>query len=103
MGEIRKPTQFLKVLHRLINSSISGIDGYAMGMTSARNYISELEREYLSEKLKRITEKTSDGSGQYYRYEVANAKQLKEVIAIYKVKGGELLSVEEKRAYSRFE
>lgn len=103
MGEIRKPIQFLKVLHRLINSSISGIDGYAMGMTSARNYISELEREYLSEKLKRTTEKTSDGAGQYYRYEVANAKQLKEVIAIYKVKGGELLSVEEKRAYSRFE
>ena len=103
MGEIRKPIQFLKVLHRLINSSISGIDGYAMGTTSARNYISELEREYLSEKLKRTTEKTSDGAGQYYRYEVANAKQLKEVIAIYKVKGGELLSVEEKRAYSRFE
>ena len=72
-------------------------------MTSARNYISELEREYLSEKLKRTTEKTSDGAGQYYRYEVANAKQLKEVIAIYKVKGGVLLSVEEKRAYSRFE
>ena len=68
MGEIRKPTQFLKVLHRLINSSISGIDGYEMGMTSARNYISELEREYLSEKLKRTTEKTSDGAGQYYRY-----------------------------------
>ena len=103
MGEIRKPIQFLKVLHRLINSSISGIDGYAMGMTSARNYISELEREYLSEKLKRTTEKTSDGAGQYYRYEVANSKQLKEVIAIYKAKGGELLSVEEKRAYSRFE
>ena len=103
MGEIRKPIQFLKVLHRLINSSISGIDGYAMGMTSARNYISELEREYLSEKLKRTTEKTSDGAGQYYRYEVANAKQLKVVIAIYKVNGGELLSVEEKRAYSRFE
>ena len=103
MGEIRKPTQFLKVLHRLINSSISGIDGYAMGMTSARNYISELEREYLSEKLKRTTEKTSDGAGQYYRYEVANTKQLKEVIAIYKVKGGELSAVEEKQAYSRFE
>ena len=103
MGEIRKPTQFLKVLHRLINSSISGIDGYEMGMTSARNYISELEREYLSEKLKRTTEKTSDGAGQYYRYEVANAKQLKEVVAIYKTKGGELSAVEEKRAYSRFE
>lgn len=103
MGEIRKPTQFLKVLHRLINSSISGIDGYEMGMTSARNYISELEREYLSEKLKRTTEKTSDGAGQYYRYEVANAKQLKEVVAIYKAKGGELSAVEEKRAYSRFE
>ena len=103
MGKIRKPTQFLKVLHRLINSSISGIDGYAMGMTSARNYISELEREYLSEKLKRTTEKTSDGAGQYYRYEVANAKQLKEVVAIYKAKGGELSAVEEKRAYSRFE
>ena len=102
MGEIKKPIQFLKVLHRLINSSISGIDGYAMGMTSARNYISELEREYLSEKLKRTTEKTSDGAGQYYRYEVANTKQLKEVIAIYKVKGGELSAVEEKQAYSRF-
>ena len=35
--------------------------------------------------------------------EVANAKQLKEVIAIYKVKGGELSAVEEKQAYSRFE
>ena len=91
MGEIRKPTQFLKVLHRLINSSISGIDGY------------ELEREYLSEKLKRTTEKTSDGAGQYYRYEVANAKQLKEVVATYKAKGGELSAVEEKQAYSRFE
>lgn len=103
MGEIRKPTQFLKVLHRLINSSISGIDGYTMGMTSVRNYVSELEREYLREKLKRTTEKTSDGAGQYYRYEVANAKQLKEVVAIYKTKGGELSAVEEKRAYSRFE
>ena len=102
MNEARKPTQFLKVLHRLILSSISGIDGYAMGMTSARNYISELEREYLSEKLKRTPEKTSDGAGQYYRYEIADAEQLKQVIAIYKAKGGELTAHEEQQAYFRF-
>lgn len=103
MNEARKPTQFLKVLHRLILSSISGIDGYSMGMTSARNYISELERNHLTGKVKRTTEKTSDGAGQYYRYEVANAKQLKEVVATYKAKGGELSAIEERQAYSRFE
>ena len=103
MNEARKPTQFLKVLHRLILSSISGIDGYSMGMTSARNYIGELERNHLTDKVKRTTEKTADGMGQYYRYEVANKQQLKQVIAIYKAKGGELTEAQEKQAYSRFE
>ena len=102
MNEARKPTQFLKVLHRLILSSISGIDGYSMGMTSARNYISELERNHLTGKVKRTTEKTSDGMGQYYRYEIADAEQLKQVIAIYKAKRGELTAHEEQQAYFRF-
>lgn len=103
MNEARKPTQFLKVLYRLILSSISGIDGYSMGMTSARNYISELEREYLGEKISRKWEKTADDSGMYLRYEVANVEQLRKVIEVYKAKGGELSAVEERRAYSRFE
>ena len=46
----RKSTQFLKVLNRIIFSSISGIDGYAMGMTSARNYVIKLENDYIGEK-----------------------------------------------------
>lgn len=102
MNESRKPSQFLKVMHRLIVSSVSGIDGYSMNMTSARNYISELERHHLIEKVKRTREKTKDGFGRYYRYEIANAQQLKQVIAIYKAKGGELTQHEEKYAYSRF-
>ncbi|TLU76297.1 hypothetical protein [Mannheimia varigena] len=103
MNEARKPTQFLKVLHRLIVASVSGIDGYAMNMTSARNYISELERNHLTEKVKRTRESTKDGAGQYYRYEIANLKQLKQVIAIYTAKGGELTAEEQQRAYSRFQ
>ena len=99
----RKPTQFLKVLNRIISSDMSGIDGYAMGMTSARNYVSELEREYLGEKISRKWEKTADGCGMYLRYEVANVEQLRKVIEVYKAKGGELSAVEERRAYSRFE
>ena len=55
MGKGRKPTQFLKVLNRIIFSDVSGIDGYSMSMTSARNYISELERKHLTEKVKRTT------------------------------------------------
>ena len=102
MNEARKPTQFLKVLHRLILSSISGIDGYSMGMTSARNYISELERNHLTGKVKRTTEKTADGMGQYYRYEIADVEQLKLVIAIYKAIGGVLTTIEELQAYFRF-
>ena len=102
MNEARKPTQFLKVLHRLILSGISGIDGYSMGMTSARNYISELERNHLTGKVKRTTEKTADGMGQYYRYEIADVDQLKQVISIYKAKGGELTAHEEQQAYFRF-
>ena len=102
MNEARKPTQFLKVLHRLILSSISGIDGYSMDMTSARNYISELERNHLTGKVKRTTEKTADGMGQYYRYEIADTDQLKQVISIYKAKGGELTEHEEHQAYFRF-
>lgn len=102
MNEARKPTQFLKVLHRLIVASVSGIDGYAMNMTSARNYISELERNHLTEKVKRTREKTKDGLGQYYRYEIANLEQLKQVIAIYTAKGGELTVEEQQRVYSRF-
>lgn len=103
MNETRKPTQFLKVLHRLIFGSLSGIDGYSMGMTSARNYVSELERHHLTGKLKRTTEKTADGMGHYYRYEIVDAEQLRQVIVIYKAKGGELSELEEKRAYSRFQ
>lgn len=103
MGKGRKPIQFLKVLNRIIFSDVSGIDGYSMSMTSARNYISELERKHLTEKVKRTREKTKDGLGQYYRYEVANKQQLKQVIAIYKAKGGELTEAQEKQAYSRFE
>lgn len=103
MNEARKPTQFLKVLHRLIVASVSGIDGYAMNMTSARNYISELERNHLTEKVKRTRESTKDGAGQYYRYEIANLEQLKQVIAIYTAKGGELTAEEQQRAYSRFQ
>lgn len=61
MNESRKPSQFLKVMYRLIVSSVSGIDGYSMNMTSARNYISELERNNLTEKVKRTREKTKDG------------------------------------------
>ena len=99
----RRPNQFLKEMHRLIVASVSGIDGYEMNMTSARNYISELERHHLTEKLNRIREKTQDGIGQYLRYEVANAKQLKQVIAIFKSKGGEITPYEEKQAYSRFQ
>ena len=53
MGKGRKPTQFLKVLNRIIFSDVSGIDGYSMSMTSARNYISELERKHLTEKEKK--------------------------------------------------
>ncbi|MBM2609116.1 hypothetical protein JQN96_07830 [Pasteurella multocida] len=102
MSEARKPSQFLKVLHRLIVASVSGIDGYAMNMTSARNYISELERNHLTEKVKRTREKTKDGIGQYYRYEIANLQQLKQVIAIYKLKGGALTQAEELHAYERF-
>lgn len=102
MNEARKPSQFLKVMHRLIVSSVSGIDGYQLNMTSARNYISELERNHLTEKVKRTREKTKDGLGQYYRYEIANLEQLKQVIAIYKAKGGSLTQHEEKYAYSRF-
>ena len=103
MNEKRKPTQFLKVAHRLIFGSVSGIDGYSMGMTSARNYISELERYHLTGKVNRFREKTKDGAGEYLRYEIANAEQLREIIAIYKAKGGELSELEEKRAYSRFQ
>nr|DAN35255.1 MAG TPA: hypothetical protein [Caudoviricetes sp.] len=103
MSEQRFSSQFQKVAYRLIIDSISGIDGYSMDMTSARNYISELERKHLTEKVKRTREKTKDGLGQYYRYEVANKQQLKQVIAIYKAKGGELTAIEEKQAYSRFE
>lgn len=102
MNEKRKSTQFLKVLKRLIHSNMTGIDGYSMGMTSARNYVSELERHHLTGKLKRITEKTADGTGHYYRYEIADAEQLRQVIAIYKFKGGELSELEEKQAYARF-
>lgn len=98
----RQPTQFLKVLHRLIVSSISGIDGYELNMTSARNYISELERRHLTGKVKRTREKTVDGSGNYYRYELANYEQLKQTITIYKAKGGTLTATEERYAYSRF-
>lgn len=98
----RQPTQFLKVLHRLIVSSVSGIDGYTMNMTSARNYISELERNHLTEKVKRTKEKTKDGVGNYFRYELANLEQLKQTIAIYKAKGGELTQTEERYAYERF-
>ncbi|WP_237052389.1 hypothetical protein [Mannheimia granulomatis] len=65
--------------------------------------ISELERNHLTEKVKRTRESTKDGVGQYYRYEVANLKQLKQVIAIYKAKGGELTPEEQQRAYSRFQ
>lgn len=57
MGKGRKPIQFLKVLNRIIFSDVSGIDGYSMSMTSARNYISELERKHLTEKVKRTREK----------------------------------------------
>lgn len=99
----RKSTQFLKVLNRIIFSSISGIDGYAMGMTSARNYVIKLENDYIGEKISRRWEKTSDGAGMYLRYEVANAEQLRKVINVYKAKGGELSEIEERRAYSRFE
>ena len=102
MNEARKPTQFLKVLHRLIHGSVSGIDGYSMSMTSARNYISELERNHLMAKVNRFKEKTTDGAGEYLRYEVANAEQLKQVIAVYKAKGGEITIEEETRAYARF-
>lgn len=98
----RRPTQFLKVLERLIKGSVSGIDGYTMGMTSARNYISELERNHLTEKLNRTREKTADGAGDYLRYKIANAEQLKQVIAIYRAKGGELSGMEEQRAYECF-
>ncbi|QLD32943.1 hypothetical protein [Mannheimia varigena] len=103
MKKARKPSQFLKVLHRLIVASVSGIDGYAMNMTSARNYISELERNHLTEKVKRTRESTKDGAGQYYRYEIANLEQLKQVIAIYKAKGGQLTAFEEGQAYARFQ
>lgn len=102
MNEGRKPSQFLKVLHRLIVASVSGIDGYSMNMTSARNYISELERNHLSEKVKRTRERTADGNGTFYRYEIANYKQLLEVMVIYKHKGGELTKHEEQYALSRF-
>ncbi|WGE65912.1 hypothetical protein NYR76_02835 [Actinobacillus equuli subsp. equuli] len=100
---MRKPTQFLKVLHKLILSSVSGIDGYAMNMTSARNAVSELERKHLTERVKRTREKTADGGGTYYRYEIANEQQLKQVIAIYKAKGGQLTAFEEGQAYARFQ
>ncbi|MCT8556538.1 hypothetical protein KZ469_02175 [Glaesserella parasuis] len=98
----RKATQFLKVLRRLIFSSISGLDGYVMNMTSARNYVSRLERKHLTGKVKRTREKTVDGTGGYYRYELANREQLKQTIAIYKAKGGELTQAEEQQAYERF-
>lgn len=103
MGKGRKPIQFLKVLNRIIFSDVSGIDGYLMRMTAARNYVSLLERLYLEERMNRKWEKTSDGFGRYLRYEVANAEQLRKVIAVYKAKGGELSAIEEKQAYSRFE
>lgn len=103
MNEARKPSQFLKVMHRLIVASVSGLDGYQMNMTSARNYISELERNHLTERVKRTREKTKDGLGQYYRYEIANLEQLKQVIAIYKAKGGKLTIDEQQQAYSRFQ
>lgn len=99
---MRKSPQFLKVLNKLIFSSVSGIDGYAMGMTSARNYISLLERHHLTEKVKRTREKTADGKGSYLRFELANQEQLKQTIAIYKAKGGELTQAEEQQAYQRF-
>lgn len=102
MEKARKPSQFLKVLHRLIVESVSGIDGYAMNMTSARNAVSELERKHLTERVKRTREKTADGCGTYYRYEIANEQQLKQVIAIYRAKGGELTQAEELQAYARF-
>lgn len=103
MGKGRKPTQFLKVLNRIIFSDVSGIDGYLMRMTAARNDVSLLERLYLEERVNRKWEKTSDGFGRYLRYEVANAEQLRKVIAVYKAKGGELTEAQEKQAYSRFE
>ena len=62
----------------------------------------EDERNHLTGKVKRTTEKTADGMGQYYRYEIADAEQLKQVIAIYKAKGGELTTHEEQQAYFRF-
>lgn len=99
----RFTTQSQKVLYRLIIGSVSGIDGYQMNMTSARNYISELERKHLTEKVKRTKEKTKDGLGHYLRYEVANEKQLKQVIAIFKAKGGKLTAFEESQAYARFQ
>lgn len=99
---MRKATQFLKVLNRLILSDVSGIDGYSMGMTSARNYVSELERKHFTEKVKRTREKTRDGCGEYLRYEIANREQLKQAIAIYKAKGGELTQEQERQAYQRF-
>ena len=52
--------------------------------------------------MKRTTEKTADGMGQYYRYEIADTDQLKQVISIYKAKGGELTEHEEHQAYFRF-